>query len=98
MSDVLPAPRLVDRVPLWWIVGPVVVLTGATFVADVVWPVLAHHHPLVLMVISSRSRHLLLVAPFVSVVPFVSIALVRLLVGDLFAFMLGQRFGDRGIE
>jgi membrane protein DedA with SNARE-associated domain len=96
-AEVAPS-RFVDRVPLWWIVAPLVVLTGATFVADIVWPVLAHVHPLVLMVISSRSRHLILVAPFVSVVPFVTIGVARLLVCDAFAFALGQRFGDRAIE
>ena len=91
-------PRLVDRVPLWWIVVPLGITTGATFVADIVWPALARTHPLLLMLISSRGRHLILVAPFVSVVPFVSVALARLLVGDLLAFALGRRYGDRGIE
>jgi membrane protein DedA with SNARE-associated domain len=97
-EDHLAPSRLVDRVPLWWIVVPLVITTGATFVADVVWPVLAHTHPLLLMLISSRGRHLILVAPFVSLGPFVTLALARLLVGDLLAFALGRRFGDRGIE
>jgi membrane protein DedA with SNARE-associated domain len=91
-------PRLVDRVPLWWILVPLVITTGATFVADVVWPLLAHTHPLLLMLISSRGRHLILVAPFVSLVPFVAVALTRLMIGDLLAFALGRRYGDRGIE
>jgi membrane protein DedA with SNARE-associated domain len=91
-------PRLVDRVPLWWIVVPLAITTGATFVADIVWPHLARSHPLLLMLISSRGRHLILVAPFVSLVPFVAVALARLLVGDLLAFALGRRYGDRGVE
>lgn len=97
-TEALASPRWIDRIPLWWIVVPLVVTTGATFVADVVWPLLVHVHPLLLMVISSRSRHLILVAPSVSVVPFVTIAVARLMVGDVVAFALGMRYGDQAIE
>ncbi len=93
-----PAPRLVDRVPAWWLVGGLVVTTAATFVADVVWPFLVHEHPLLLMVISSRARHVILVASRVDLVPFVTVATVRLVVGDLFAFAIGRRYGDRATE
>jgi membrane protein DedA with SNARE-associated domain len=92
------ALRLLDRVPAWWLVGGLVVTVGSTFVADVVWPLLVHDHPLALMVLSSRARHVILVASRVDVVPFVTVATVRLVLGDLFAFAIGRRYGDRAIE
>jgi membrane protein DedA with SNARE-associated domain len=89
--------RLVDRVPAWWLFAGLAVTVGATFVADVVWPLLVHEHPLALMVISSRARHVILVTTRVDMVPFVSVATVRLVVGDLFAFAIGRRYGERAI-
>jgi membrane protein DedA with SNARE-associated domain len=91
-------PHLLDRVPARWLIAGLVVTTAATFVADVVWPLLVHDHPLALMVISSRARHVILVASRVDMVPFVSVATVRLVLGDLFAFAVGRRYGDRAIE
>lgn len=98
MAGATTPTRLVDRVPLWWLVTGLVVTTVGTFAADVVWPLLAHDHPLLLMVLSSRGRHLLLVASRVDLLPFVGVGVTRLLVGDLFAFALGRRYGDRAID
>jgi membrane protein DedA with SNARE-associated domain len=91
------ALRLIDRIPAWWLIAGLAVTLGSTFVADVVWPLLVHDHPLALMVLSSRARHVILVASKVDVVPFVTVATVRLVVGDLFAFAIGRRYGDRAI-
>jgi membrane protein DedA with SNARE-associated domain len=58
---------------------------------------LANHYPLLLIALSPIGRHLILVAPTVSPVPFVAVATLRRLVFYFCCFMLGRILGARAL-
>ncbi len=87
-----------QRVPFPVLVGPVVALGVLGVVGDMAWPALAADHPLALIGINPRTRYLVLASPSVDMVPFALVAVLRSLVGDPFAFLLGRRYGDRLVD
>ena len=95
---VVAGRRWEQRVPLPVLLGPVVALGVLGVVGDMTWPALAADHPLALIAINPRTRYLVLVSPSVDVVPFTVVAVLRSLVGDPFAFLLGRRYGDRLVD
>jgi membrane protein DedA with SNARE-associated domain len=54
-------------------------------------------HPAVLLVLSSRIRHLLLVVPNMTALAFFAIAFVRIAMPAGPYYLLGQRYGNRGL-
>lgn len=86
------------RLPLPLLLGPLVAIAAVGLVADVAWAGLVADHPLVLVAMSARTRNLVLASPSVDVVPFLLVAVVRALLGDPFAYLLGRRYGDRTAE
>src|SRR3954471_12544175 len=60
---------------------------------------LAKDHPVTLLALSARNRHLLLaVAAGIGAVPYVVISFVRLLTPAIVFFLLGAGYGDRGLQ
>lgn len=86
------------RIPLPVLVAPVVALGVLGVLGDVLWPTLAADHPLALIAVNPRTRYLVLASPYVDVVPFTVVAMLRSLVGDPFAYLLGRRYGDRLVD
>jgi membrane protein DedA with SNARE-associated domain len=96
MSDVeLPKPPADRRLTLLgWAVGIsfIVANIGTIFSAKLV-----KSHPAILLALSSRNRHLLLVkGTGIGIVPFALIPLVRLGGVALAYFLLARDYGDRG--
>jgi membrane protein DedA with SNARE-associated domain len=54
--------------------------------------------PLVLLVFNPRLRNLVLVSPTVDFVPFVVVAVVRLVISDPLFYWFGRRYGDVSIR
>jgi membrane protein DedA with SNARE-associated domain len=60
---------------------------------------LVNHHPLVLLALSSRNRHLLLaVAAGIDPIPYGIVAFVRILAAAVPFFLLGRWYGDRALR
>jgi membrane protein DedA with SNARE-associated domain len=78
-------------------------IVGALLVASNVGTILsaglAKDHPLTLLALSARNRHLLLaVAAGVEAVPYVVVSFARLLTPAIVFFLLGFWYGDRGLR
>jgi len=82
------------RIPLPWLLAPVVVLSIAGLVTDVLGPKLINDHPLVQMFFNPRNRYLLLAAPKIDVVPYFVVGFVRLVLTDPIAYVIGWQYGD----
>jgi membrane protein DedA with SNARE-associated domain len=85
------------RIPLPWLLTPVIALTIAGYVTDVLGPKLIVEHPLVQMFFNPRNRYLLLASPQVSAVPFYIIGFIRLVLTDPIAYVIGWQYGDAAI-
>src|SRR3954449_12712033 len=60
---------------------------------------LAKDHPITLLALSARNRHLLLaVAAGIGAVPYTVVSFLRLLVPAIAFFLLGTWYGDRGLR
>src|SRR6476646_6965789 len=60
---------------------------------------LAKDHPITLLALSARTRHLLLaVAAGIGVIPYVVVSCLRLLAPAVVFFLLGWWYGDRGLR
>src|SRR3954471_9524884 len=60
---------------------------------------LAKDHPVALLALSARNRHLLLaVAAGIGAVPYAAVSSVRLLIPAVAFFLLGTWYGDRGLR
>jgi membrane protein DedA with SNARE-associated domain len=60
---------------------------------------LAKDHPITLLALSARNRHLLLaVAAGIGVIPYVVVSFLRLLAPAIVFFLLGSWYGDRGLR
>ena len=81
-----------------WPIVAVVGLLVLDYVARVSAPSLVPDDPGLLLTISARPEYQILAAPFLAVVPFVAIALVRKAAGDGLYFAAGRTAGERVIE
>ncbi len=59
---------------------------------------LLNHHPLVLIALSPLGRHLLLVAPTVDPLAFITVAVSRRLIFYLASFQMGRALGPAGVD
>jgi membrane protein DedA with SNARE-associated domain len=86
------------RIPLAWLVTPIVVLSLAGTVADVIGPKLVTEHPLLQMFLNPRNRYLLLASPQVGAIEFFVVGFVRLVLTDPLGFVLGRQYGDAALR
>lgn len=90
--------RPVDRRAVALFAVPMAILTILGWVGDAFMPTLLDEAPLLLLVCNPRLRNLVLVSPEVSFLPFVLVALGRLLVSDPLFYWFGRRYGDVAIR
>jgi membrane protein DedA with SNARE-associated domain len=86
------------RIPLPWLITPIVILSLAGTVADVIGPKLVAEHPLVQMFFNPRNRYLLLAAPQVDLVPYFVIGFLRLVLSDPIGYVLGLQYGEAALK
>jgi len=98
VSDGAAAAEEDRRIPLPWLITPIVVLTLAGSVADIIGPKLVTEHPLLQMFLNPRNRYLLLASPQVGAVEFFVIGFVRLVLTDPIGFVLGRQYGDAALK
>jgi membrane protein DedA with SNARE-associated domain len=92
------SPQPIDRKGVALFAIPMAVLTILGWIGDAFAPTLLTNAPLLLIVCNPRLRNLVLVSPTVDAVPFVLVAVGRLLISDPLFFWFGRRYGDVAIR
>jgi membrane protein DedA with SNARE-associated domain len=77
---------------------PVTVLAVAGIVANAIFPTLIADAPYLIPAMTTRADRLLLAAPLMPGEVFLSVALIRELIGDPPFYLFGRRYGDVGIR
>ena len=90
--------RLSERTLLTLFLIPVTILAVAGIVSNAILPTLIAEAPALVPAMTTRADKLLLVAPLLPGEVFLSIALVRELIGDPIFYLFGRRYGDVGIR
>jgi membrane protein DedA with SNARE-associated domain len=88
-----PSRRIVTLVSI-----PLICLVIMSYVGDALAPTLFDTHPVLLMVLNSRTRNLVLVTNEVDALTFYGVGLIRLLVSDPLFFLLGMWYGDAAVQ
>lgn len=92
------AAKPIDRTGIILFVIPMAVTTILAWIGDAFAPTLLVEAPLVLIICNPRLRNLVLVAPTLGAVPFITVAALRLLLTDPFFYWFGRRYGDVAIR
>jgi membrane protein DedA with SNARE-associated domain len=100
-SEAAPEHRSLDRndrkaITLFAI--PMAILTILGWIGDAFAPSLLTRAPLLLLVCNPRLRNLVLVSPTVDFLPFVAVAIGRLVISDPLFYFFGRRYGDTSIR
>jgi membrane protein DedA with SNARE-associated domain len=90
--------RPLDRNGIILFAVPMGITTVLAWIGDAFAPTLLVSAPLVLIICNPRLRNLVLAAPTLGAVPFISVAIVRLVLTDPFFFWFGRRYGDVAIR
>jgi len=90
--------RLSERTLLTLFLIPVTNLAIAGIVANAILPTLIAEIPALVPAMTTRADRLILVSPLLPLEVFLSIALVRELIGDPLFYLFGRRYGDVGIR
>ena len=94
-----PAPVLPPPCRLSTLLGIIGVLIVASNVGTILSATLVNDHPVALIALSARIRHLLLaVAAGIDPVPYFLVGFVRLLVPAVAFYLLGRWYGDVGLR
>jgi membrane protein DedA with SNARE-associated domain len=92
-----PAP--IQRGRLAVLLGLISALLVASNVGTILSATLVRDHPVALLALSARNRHLLLtVAAGIGAVPYVLVSFARLVAPAVAFFLLGLWYGDRGLR
>jgi membrane protein DedA with SNARE-associated domain len=92
-----PAP--IQRGRLAVLLGLISALLVASNVGTILSATLVRDHPVALLALSARNRHLLLtVAAGIGAVPYVLVSFARLVAPAVAFFFLGLWYGDRGLR
>jgi membrane protein YqaA with SNARE-associated domain len=91
------AERLSERSLLTLFLIPVTILAVAGVIANAMLPTLVAEAPVMVPALTTRADRLLLVAPLLPGEVFLSVALLRELIGDPLFYLFGRRYGDVGI-
>lgn len=86
------------RIPLPWLVTPIVVLSLAGTVADILGPKLIVEHPQLQMFLNPRNRYMILAAATVEPIPFFVIGFLRLTLTDPIGYILGRQYGEAALK
>jgi membrane protein DedA with SNARE-associated domain len=86
------------RIPLPYLITPIVVLSLTGTVADILGPNLIVEHPQLQMFLNPRNRYMILAAATVDVVPFFVIGFLRLVLSDPIGFVLGRQYGEAALK
>ncbi len=98
-ADQASEPVQFDRRRLTLLLTPIGILLVMANVGTALAPTLVNHHPVVLITLDARNRHLLLVvAAGIAAAPFFAIGFVRLLVSDPLFFLLGRWYGEPALQ
>jgi membrane protein DedA with SNARE-associated domain len=92
------AVRPLDRNGVVLFAIPMAITTILGFVGDAFAPTLLGAAPLVLILCNPRLRNLVLAAPLLGAVPFIGVAVARLVITDPFFYWFGRRYGDVAIR
>lgn len=79
------------------LLGPISVLVVASMVGSALAPTLVTQHPVWLLGLDARIRHVLLVATRVDVVPYYVVGTLRLTVSDPLFYLLGYWYGETAL-
>jgi membrane protein DedA with SNARE-associated domain len=90
--------RLSERTLLTLFLIPVTILAIAGIVGNALFPTLLSDAPALVPALTTRADRLLLVVPLVPGGVFLSVALIRELIGDPLFYLFGRRYGDVGIR
>jgi membrane protein DedA with SNARE-associated domain len=90
--------RLSERTLLTLFLIPVTILGVAGIVANAILPTLIAEAPVLVPALTTRADRLILVAPLLPGEVFLSVALLRELIGDPLFYLFGRRYGDVGIR
>jgi membrane protein DedA with SNARE-associated domain len=90
--------RPLDRKAITLFAVPMALLTILGWIGDAFAPSLLNRAPLVLLFCNPRLRNLVLVSPTVDFVPFVLVAVGRLVLSDPLFYWFGRRYGDVAIR
>jgi len=90
--------RFSERTLLTLFLIPVTILAVAGIVANAILPTLIAEIPALVPAMTTRADRLILVSPLLPLEVFLSIALVRELIGDPLFYLFGRRYGDVGIR
>jgi membrane protein DedA with SNARE-associated domain len=85
------------RIPLPWLITPIVILSVAGSIADILGPKLIVEHPQLQMFLNPRNRYMILAAATVEAVPFFLIGFTRLVLTDPLGYVLGRQYGDAAL-
>ena len=86
------------RIPLPWLITPIVILSLTGTVADIIGPKLIVEHPQLQMFLNPRNRYMILAAATVDAVPFFIVGFVRLVLTDPLGYVLGRQYGDAALK
>jgi len=85
------------RSGLTLLVGPIIALVIASNLGNAFFPTLSTEQPLLLIMLNAANRNLVLAAAQVPFVAYAVVGVVRLLLPDVFFYLLGFFYGDRAI-
>lgn len=86
------------RRKLWWLLTPIVGLTGLAYVGDIFYADLANRNPYLLIALNTRKRYLALVVPNTELIPYFVVGLTRQVVTDPLFYLIGRWYGDAGVR
>jgi membrane protein DedA with SNARE-associated domain len=92
------AARPLDRNGVILFAVPMAITTNLAWIGDAFAPTLLVSAPLVLIICNPRLRNLVLAAPTLGAVPFITVAVARLVLTDPFFYWFGRRYGDVAIR
>ena len=94
-----PSPSQFDRRRLTLLLVPIGILVVMANVGTALAPTLVNHHPVLLITLDARNRHLLfVVAAGIDAAPFFLVGFFRLLVSDPLFFLLGRWYGEPAMQ
>jgi membrane protein DedA with SNARE-associated domain len=77
---------------------PIVVLVIASNVGSALFPTLVNEHPLLLITLDARNRHLALVATKLDPLPYYTVGFFRLVLSDPLFYLLGFWYGAAALN
>lgn len=98
VSGAPPTRPTPSRTTLFLIATPLVVLTVAAYVGDMLAPDLVNRNPLLLIILNARSRNLALVTNQLDALPYYLVGTLRLLISDPLFYLLGWFYGDAAVK